>query len=60
MKSFEDLYNELCEKHEHYIYARFYRRLTKEETQDDAKVNYLIRKMDNMAAQGDYDTMKLL
>lgn len=60
MKSFEVLYNELCEKHEHYIYARFYRELTIEEIRDDSKATYLIRKMDDMAAQGDYDTMKLL
>ena len=60
MKSFEELYDELYDKLDHYIYVMSVRRLTNDEHDGLHKVESTIRRMERMMANENYDTLQLV
>lgn len=60
MKSFEELYEELNDRNEHYMFISFVRSLTKEESRDAIKVRCTLRRMEQMMLDGNYDTLSLV
>lgn len=60
MKSFEELYEELNEKKADYMFIKAVRYLEENEARDYAKTESVLRKMERMMSDGNYDTLSLI